>query len=202
MAIQLIVCGQFPRTLADTFDWFQQALLIIRIYAIYGRKRWVVWLLLGIVGTGLPVICVRMVILNWCRPNDWDNSKWSILSNAPIAVSQVVQSAQGCSEPLGSEQSVSQPFALCIRNLIFRTRGLRKYLNPLSTCDVIRTCLDLAITWSGQLVFDATCFVLTVRKTFTIGRTSHQSSVLHILLRDGECKLVLWFLFISNYKRK
>ena len=33
----------------------------MRIYAIYGRKRWVVWLLLAIVGVDLSVGCVSMV---------------------------------------------------------------------------------------------------------------------------------------------
>jgi len=114
--IQLIVCF----------------LLIIRIYAIYGQKRWVIWLLLAIVAVDIAV------------------SYWGILSNAPIAVSQLVQSAQGCSEPLGSEQG-----------------------------------FHLAIAWSGQFAFDATCFVLTVQKTFTIRGAGHRSSILHTFLRDG-----------------
>jgi len=116
LAIQLIIC----------------VLLIIRIYALYGGERWVVGLLLAIVGVDVVVGC------------------WSTLSNAPIPMPPLALTAQGCSEPLGNEQG-----------------------------------FHLAIAWGGQLVFDATCFVLTVQKTFAIGRASHRTLIINTLLYDG-----------------
>jgi hypothetical protein len=77
---------------------------MIRIYAIYGRKRWVVWLLLTNIGTAVAVSCVSVVTLDLCQSNNLSGSQWGVLSNAPIAVSNLVSSAQGCNEPLGSEQ--------------------------------------------------------------------------------------------------
>jgi hypothetical protein len=42
-----------------------------------------------------------------CLFNNQHHSQWGILSNTPIAVPPFALSAKGCSEPLGSEQSVS-----------------------------------------------------------------------------------------------
>jgi len=62
-------------------------LLIMRIYAMYDRKRWVVWLFI-IVGTvDITVGC------------------WGIMSKAPIAIPPILFSSPGCIEPLGSEQA-------------------------------------------------------------------------------------------------
>ena len=50
----------------------------------------------------------------------------------------------------------------------------------------MHSCVDLAVAWSGQLLFDAICFLLTLQKSFTIGR-SGQRTLIHTLLRDGKC---------------
>ncbi|KIM74120.1 hypothetical protein PILCRDRAFT_14678 [Piloderma croceum F 1598] len=106
-------------------------LLIMRVYAMYDRKKWVIWLFVIIASADIGVGC------------------WGIISNEPTAVSPFARAAQGCSEPLGSEQGI-----------------------------------HLAIAWSGQLFFDAICFLLTLRKSFSIGRMG-QRTLIDTLLRDG-----------------
>jgi hypothetical protein len=47
-------------------------------------------------------------------------------------------------------------------------------------------CPDLAVAWSGQLAFDAICFLLTLRKSLAlIGQTGH-GALVATLLRDGK----------------
>jgi len=106
-------------------------LLIMRVYAMYDRRKWVIWLFIVIACSDITVAC------------------WGIVSNAPIALNELAHAAPGCSEPLGSVQGV-----------------------------------HFAIAWSGQLIFDAICFFLTLRKSISMSRTG-QRTLINTLLRDG-----------------
>jgi hypothetical protein len=106
-------------------------LLIMRVYAMYDRKRWVVWLFIIGSAAGIVVGC------------------WSIASKATIAIPSILFSSPGCIELLGTEQAD-----------------------------------HLAVTWSGQLAFDALVFFLILRKSFTFGRTGHRI-LINTLHRDG-----------------
>jgi hypothetical protein len=50
--------------------------------------------------------------------------------------------------------------------------------------------IDFAVAWSGQLIFDAICFYLTLRKSIAIGR-SGQRTLINTLLRDGRHRVYL-----------
>ena len=78
----------------------------MRVYAMYDRKQWVIWLFVVIASTDVGVGCVSVFTypLPIHPPYNSVNYQWGIISNAPINVSPFARAAQGCSEPLGNKQ--------------------------------------------------------------------------------------------------
>jgi len=63
-------------------------ILIMRVYALYDRRRWVIWLFIIIAGADVAVGC------------------WGVISDGPTTIPPIGQSVPGCMDPVGSKQGV------------------------------------------------------------------------------------------------
>ena len=65
-------------------------------------------------------------------------------------------------------------------------RGRRESLSLLSVCGSEGRVAEIAYAWLGLLIFDTLIFILTIYKTWKIGKRCRLRLV-QILVRDGTC---------------
>jgi len=78
-------------------------------------------------------------------------------------------------------------------------RGHRESLSLLSVCGSEGRVAEIAYAWLGLLLFDTLIFILTIYKTWKIGKQCRQRLV-QILVRDGTCLPPQASLFFLMYE--
>jgi len=121
----------------------------MRIYAMYDRKLWIVWLFIIFAAVDIAVGC------------------WGIISNVPIATPPVTLSIPGCIEPISNEQGVHLAIAwsgqlgfdalmflfTLLRSLTIPQAGRRTLINTLLRDGVIYFAVMTAANLANILTF-------------------------------------------------
>ncbi|KAI6142616.1 hypothetical protein BKA82DRAFT_29044 [Pisolithus tinctorius] len=135
--------------------------MTLRVYAMYGESRRVLYFLLSFMGIGAGV------------------ALWALLVNSSSSLPAAPVQGHGCIRfisqqhniPIPSTNAPSQP-----KSADSHVRATR------SNHDDV--CADYAVAWGTQLIFDATVFVLTTWKLLRM-ESMGKRSLVDILLRDG-----------------
>ncbi|KAI8972586.1 hypothetical protein BD414DRAFT_540227 [Trametes punicea] len=167
-----IAFQQYHRVISMVIQAVVAALLLLRTYALYGRDRRILKLLLAIVGVGAII------------------SVWVIIKGHGAQRPTVMQ-VQGISQA-GCDLTLSQ------EEYVHTSRASRKVVNFLTIALPPRRGSELAIAWSAILVFDGTVVVLTLLQALKVGR-AWRGGYYRVMLRDGTIYFgVLFVCYLSN----
>ncbi|KIO01091.1 hypothetical protein M404DRAFT_10092 [Pisolithus tinctorius Marx 270] len=142
-------------------------IMIIRVYALYQKSRRVLVFLVSIALAAIGIACVSVMPVIMATGDNHDFiSSWAMLGDM-----------------------VSGPF--CHPRLVHLElyQPLRRVMDVMSPLPMI----NMAIAWSGQMMFDAIVFVLTLRRTLHIGRLGRRT-LSDVIIRDG----VLYFGLMTS----
>ncbi|KAI5997283.1 hypothetical protein F5J12DRAFT_852049 [Pisolithus orientalis] len=148
-------------------------IMIIRVYALYQKSRRVLVFLVSIALAAIGIACVSVMPVVIATHDNHDFiSSWAMLDD--------MVSGLFCHPRLNTSPAVPTP-ALRYGCNVPITYDQWVSLLPLSTPQ-----MNMAIAWSGQMVFDAIVFVLTLWRTLHIGRLGRRT-LSDVIIRDGEC---------------